>query len=304
MTDVVMVGVDGSEDSADALTWSTNEAARKQCQLKLVYCLHVPLVAQQPFGAPSLAFAATGSGGYGADYAEQILQAGVSLCREVAPDLDVRTEVLKRPAAAGLLEASAKASLMVLGTRGLGTLGSLFLGSVSMRLCARSFCPTVVVPLRSGHRDVDGNIVVGVDGSKHGDAALRFALEQAALWGSSVTVVYGHRSGGAEDSTSTDPEGLVAEALDRARRGEFADVEVQAQVLDTSPADAVVAASHGASLTVVGSRGRGGFAGMMLGSVSQSVLHRVENPVAVLSSREKFAEWQYEIDSVSRVVRT
>src|SRR5699024_10110167 len=115
------------------------------------------------------------------DYANSIVDAAASVAAEVAPELDLRTLVLTRPPSNGLLEVSTDASLVVLGSRGLGSLDSLFLGSVSTRVSARAACPTVVVPVNGAHRNTDGPIVVGVDGSAHSDAALRFALGQSAL---------------------------------------------------------------------------------------------------------------------------
>lgn len=273
----VVVGVDGSEDSAEALTWATRDAVRRGEDLRIVYCLHVPQVAP-PFARSALPQEADFK-----EHADGVLEAAAAAARQTAPEhLDVHTEVRIRPPSAGMLEASAEASLVVLGSRGLGALDSVFLGSVSTRVSARASCPTVVVP-PGGNGHASGRpVVVGVDGSAHSDAALRFALGEAVLHGCPLTVVHGRRHRGAEEAESVGADDVVTEALDRVRADEFPEVGLETKLVDASPADAVVAAGRGAALTVVGSRGRGGFRGMLLGSVSQSVLHQSENAVAVV----------------------
>lgn len=272
MADMVMVGVDGSGDSAAALRWAAQEAARRKVPLQIVFCLQLP----SPFGAAPLD-AASFQG-----HAEEVLEPAAAQARESAPEVEVSTQILTRPATAGLLEASSEVSVIVLGTRGHGAIGSLVLGSVSTRVSARASCPTVVVPPGSEGRTATGPIVVGVDGSGHSDKALRFALERAARNGNRLTVVHGRPHTRDADLAGADADDVIEGALSRVGREQYADVEVQTLARDSGPADAVIAASRDASLTVVGSRGRGGFTGMLLGSVSQTVLHRAENPVAVV----------------------
>lgn len=284
MAGTVVVGVDGSDDSGHALTWSAGEAQRRGDVLQIIYCLHMPIVTD-PFAStttvPQIADLR--------EHAEGVLEAVADTARQMAPSLDVRTELSIRPPSTGLLEASEDASLVVVGTRGLSALGALFLGSVSTRVAAHAACPTIVVP--AGEHVALGPVVVGVDGSEHGDAALRFAVAEAAVRGSELVVVHGRRSTEGLDlpaeferSEQAQAEALVAEALERARVGEHPEVTVTTRMITASPTDAVVDAGREAAMTVVGSRGRGGFKGMLLGSVSQAVLHSAQSPVAVVQA--------------------
>lgn len=272
----VVVGVDGSPDSGLALDWAAAEARLRGAPLYAVYGLWMPMAAV-PFGGaavlpPSEELRA---------YATEVLDAARQRAKETAPDLDVDTFLVLRPPAQALLDVAKDAGLVVAGTRGLGTLGSLVLGSVSGRVAAHATVPAVVVPPHevSG----DGSIVVGVDGSAHGDAALRFALTEAALRSARVVAVGAFRMRGHTTAPERqEAEALVAAALDRARAATGVTAEVTTVVEPGFPADVIVEAAADASLVVVGSRGRGDVRSMLLGSTSRAVLHQAARPVAVV----------------------
>lgn len=136
-----------------------------------------------------------------------------------------------------------------------------------------------------------GTIVVGMDGSSHALAALRWALDEAALRGSRVRTVYVWQpallGGYPYTEAHFDPAAMEAEAkllLDRAL-GEVevpAGVEIEQVVVCGSPVEALLQQSAGADLVVVGSRGRGGFAELVLGSVSHQVSHHAPCPVVIV----------------------
>ncbi len=295
MAGSVVVGVDGSKDSGKALTWAAAEAQARGSSLLIIFGLHMPVVSV-PFGGamtvPPVPELET--------RVEGLLEAAVEVARTEAPTIEIATEIAHRPPADVLIDASSDASLVVVGTRGLSGLGAAFLGSVSARVAAHSFCPTVVVP-PDAPASSTGPVVVGVDGSAHSDAAVRFALDEAARRGAVLVAVHAYRWPvlalpvedpqllerlGAEEHQRA--EQLVLDALERTRNDSHAGVDVTTRVVAANPGDAVTEAAKdaGAALTVVGSRGRGGVAGLLLGSVSQSVLHQAAGPVAVVHVAE------------------
>lgn len=290
----VVVGVDGSADSAAALTWAAREAAGRGQRLLIVFALHMPLISVPFSGAayvpPSKELE---------EQATRVLDAAAAQAGRAAPGVAVDTDLRIGPPAHVLLEASRSASLMVVGSRGLGAVGATFLGSVSGRLAARSSTPVVIVPPDAPAAPDDGPVVVGVDGSPHADEALRFALAEARRRGVNVIVVSAFRVptsavafnradllADAATVLHDAAESTAADALERARAAAGpsggADVHVDVRVVDGPAAQAIRSAAEGAGMVVVGSRGLGEIRGMLLGSVSHSVLTRAPWPVAVV----------------------
>ena len=172
--------------------------------------------------------------------------------------------------------------MIVVGSRGLGGFSGLLLGSVGVQLAAHAGCPVVVVR-RDGRADGPeaGRVVVGVDGSHDADRAMRFAFEQASFRGVGLTAVHTYiwpDSTGPgdmlplvydEDDLRDDERRLLAESV-AGWTDKFPDVDVRRSVVRGTAAGVLTHLSHGAELLVVGSRGRGGFTGLLLGSVSQA----------------------------------
>lgn len=145
-----------------------------------------------------------------------------------------------------------------------------------------------------------GRIVVGVDGSPGGRAALRFALEEARLRSATLEAVHawmmplyegvpgpfvaGLPPGPPLDDVRRELEGAARDIIDRALAdaGPADGVDVRRTVVESSPARALLDAAAGADLLVVGSRGRGGFTGLLLGSVSTQCAKHAPCPVAVV----------------------
>ena len=191
------------------------------------------------------------------------------------------------------------AQLVVIADRGLGGVAGLLIGSVAFALAAGGSCPVVIV---RGQTDAtDGPVVVGVDGSPISEAALAFAFEAAALRGAPLLAVHAWRdvplvAVHAERDVPLDPmtwasldwdaveQQAQAELAERLAgwRDKYPDVDVQRLVVQDRPAKVLVEQSAAAQLLVVGSRGRGGLAGLLLGSVSHAVLHRADCPVAIV----------------------
>jgi len=289
---VVLVGVDGSTTSGRALDWAVREAARRGAVLRVVHVAYVPVVAT-PF-----------VGGVYYPTVEEvdaigrpILDAAGDRAARLDPTVRVLSTLRSGPPSEVLLDLAKDADLVVVGTRGLGSVGSAFFGSVSTRLAARSPAPVVVVPPVDECHHRTSDVVVGVDGSVHGDAALRFALDEAARAGGRVVAVCvwrvpfaGQGDPLAQAEAEREARGAasrtVEAALARVRTTEHGAVGVETFVVDGRAGVALHEAGKGAALTVVGSRGRGDVQGMLLGSVSQDVLHHADGPVAVVHAAQ------------------
>jgi nucleotide-binding universal stress UspA family protein len=204
-----------------------------------------------------------------------------------SPDVDgVSQRVVMGHAATVLLDTAAGAALLVVGSRGRGGFAGMLLGSVSQHVVTRGTCPVVVVraPEESPVTG-SGRIVVGIDGSPHSEEALRWALDRSRLSGQAVEAVtswhipVNHSVG---PLTALDWEGAASRTLqDVVARAVDAD-RVHQRVVKGYPVPVLLDAAADADLLVVGSRGRGGFAGMLLGSVSQHVVTRAACPVVVV----------------------
>lgn len=144
-------------------------------------------------------------------------------------------------------------------------------------------------------------IVVGVDHSEGARAALRFALEEAKLRHATLRVVhawqYAYIGGNGLEGTYPALGGDVSDFRDAAERDldttlrdaipDPGTVEIERRVVEDRPAAALVEESRGADLVVVGSRGHGGFAGLLLGSVGQQVVHHAACPVVIVRQKGK-----------------
>lgn len=299
----VLVGIDGSEASLHAAEWAASYARVHDLGLHLVCA----------YAVPSFTTAAL-DGGYAAmddtaiaEGARAVLEeAKVRVARYGVP---VTGAVATGDAAAVLVELSRSAAVAVVGTRGRGGFTERLLGTVSSALPAHAACPTVVVPYRpdavEGVTDAEGagaeivpvrRIVVGVDGSPAAEYALNRAIEEAEVWGAGLTAVTGVPVAAGAGllawlPAAVDREAVlrdVAEGLDivvdRALV-DHPDVTVERRTVDGTGAQQLMAASAEADLLVVGSRGRGGFTGMLLGSTSQAVLHHSVCPVMVVTAK-------------------
>lgn len=132
-------------------------------------------------------------------------------------------------------------------------------------------------------------IVVGVDGSEESKETLRFALEEARRWHTKLHVVHAFwewepipATGEIEQDCGPQEREAWLAALVRDVVGEVADVEIRQSTVEDDPAPALLAAAQGAELLIVGSRGHGGFADLLLGSVSQQCAHHASCPVVIV----------------------
>jgi nucleotide-binding universal stress UspA family protein len=189
-----------------------------------------------------------------------------------------------------LIEASREASLVVVGAQGHGLIGGMLLGSVSQHLTRHAHCPVVVV--RGPRAAASKRIVVGVDGSEAAAQALAFAFAHAEVVGGTVVAVHGRGVAAINGPWDVDVAPAVTDEMESAQRllaeavagyrSEHPDVPVELQPMPVPAVRALADSSLTASLVVVGTRGHGGFMGLLLGSVSAGVLQHAECPVAVV----------------------
>ena len=280
----VVVGVDGSAADTAAVRWAVQEAHRRPARLCVVHAL-----SQRHSGAfhrANPAFVAEERRA-----ADDVLGSAVRQARALAGDVDVHPVLEAGRPAVVLLRRAAAADLVVLGSKGRGGFAGLLLGSTSLQVAMHASCPVVVLrgPC-AGAGPASGRIVVGADGSPTSDSALRFAFTRAQRHGRGLTVVRAWGSpaifvdvpGSAKwEQVEKEEQAALSEAL-VPWRDRYPEVDVLEKSVLGNAAALLVDESAAAELLVVGSRGRGGFGGLLLGSVSHAALHHAHCPVAVV----------------------
>ncbi|MGW0504892.1 universal stress protein [Micromonospora sp. NPDC003241] len=281
----VVVGVDGSAPSRAAIRLAATEAARQDLPLRVRHAFIWPLL-RTPVNAVTDDRPGTGL----REQAEQVVADAVDEAAAVAPGLRVTGEIVDGEAAAALLDAAPTAAMIVLGHQGLGGLGALVVGSVTVKVAASAGCPVLVT--RSAE-PADGPVVVGVDGTETSRYAIEFAVRTAALRGASVVAIHAYRhpvSTGPgdmqplvydESELRADEDRLLAESLaGLAQR--YPEVSVTRESVRGRAPTVLADASRRAQLLVVGGAGHGPVGGLLRGSVSQAALRHSHCPVAVV----------------------
>jgi nucleotide-binding universal stress UspA family protein len=284
----VLVGVDGSESALRAVRWGAAEALRRQAPLRLVIAFGWPV--QHVSGRPG------GEGTYRetllARAREQLAEAGRVAEREGA-EIEIERELIVGGAIAVLAAEADRAHLLVIGDRGLTRLEGLLVGSVAIGLAAHASCPVVVV--RGDEREPSETsslpVLVGVDGSSISDAAIGFAFEAAAARKVSLValhtwsdMVYDPSLLAVEinwDDVEAEERRVLSEQVG-SWADKFPDTSVELLVRRDQPAHSLLIQAGQAQLVVVGSHGHGQVMGMVLGSVSNALVHRAPCPVAVV----------------------
>ncbi|MDF5758194.1 universal stress protein [Spongiactinospora sp. TRM90649] len=282
MNEWIVVATDGSEAASAAVEWAAEEAALWERGLKV---LHVsgPDGLEAPYAEiAGLAEALTGE-------TEEILHKAAELAGSRAPGLEVVTQALVGATAPLLIEESAGASEIVIGSRGRGGLTGLLLGSVSLSVTSHATCPVVVV--REPPGPPKGEIVVGFDLSPHSEVSFAYAARQAERRGARIRAVHSWRPPVAPGMMTHYPDltqdvhEAETRAVDRvltAWRERHPGLEIVESVAAGHPVLAISEAAENADLVVVGARDRGELARAVLGSVGHGVLHNVSRPVAVV----------------------
>ncbi|WP_329000988.1 universal stress protein [Kribbella sp. NBC_00709] len=283
----IVVGYDGSTGSQSALRWATAEAIRTMAPLRLVEAFEL-VIATRPAPGRVVPLEAVRTA------RRQRLDATAEGVRLHHPELTVDASLVGGAASRVLLEAADDARLVVLGSRGLGGWSGLLVGSVAVQVSTHAQCPVVVIPHEPRTHPHQGpTVVVGVDGSKDSAKAIDFAFDQADALHAQVVAVHAWTSpfltyaDGAsmlqfdEEKFHEESRLLVAESVAGAA-ADHPDVKWTTELVSGSAGQALVRRSETADLLVVGTRGRGGFTGLLLGSVSQTALHHTHCPIAIV----------------------
>jgi nucleotide-binding universal stress UspA family protein len=272
-SDGIVAGYDGSASSEQALSWAAREARARGVTLTVCHAWG-PGYAPPDTEAPAMSLLRRNG--------EQVLARGLRYARAITSSGQVRPLLADGSAASVLCERSHAADMVVVGSRGRGGVAGLLLGSVSAQVAAHAAGRVVIVRghWRPAAEFVPGPVVVGADGSAGAQAAIGFAFEEAELRKTPLLAVCALADargalGGARERQE------AAEDAIRRQQKEHPEVSVLVQITDGGPRAALLAAASEAQMLVVGSLGRGGLRGMLLGSVSQAMLQHAPCPVGI-----------------------
>jgi nucleotide-binding universal stress UspA family protein len=282
----VLVGVDGSPPSLAAIELGVREALRHERPLRLVHAFEWPLlgvyVGPSPEGPPD--------GGLAADADRIVADALAHAGANGADELTVSGEVVTGAIVPVLLGEATRAAMVVLGYRGLGGFTGLLVGSVAVQVAMHSPAPLLIA---RGKPQPDGPVLLGVDDSDGSQEAIEFGFAEAAAAGAELVALHVWSSRLPRETEDELPlvydisdveaaqSRVLAEAIGPAR-ARWPQVRVRQLVHRGRASRVLVEASAGCQLVVVGARGRGGFAGLLLGSVSQAALHHAHCTVAIV----------------------
>ncbi len=282
----IMVCVDGSAASDAAVAWGTREAIMRDLPITLVHAVP-PVVVGWPVGQlyADMPEWQHDSAQHVIDQARKTLNA--SLGDSEPPE--IHTETVYSAIVPALIEASKNAWMIVAGTQGLGAVGRLLLGSVTTGLVHYAHCPVAVVHSDEGVTpDAGAPVVLGIDGSPASEAATALAFDEAARRGVGLVALHVWSDVGVFPILGMDwhdrereAQEILAERL-AGWQERYPDVRVERKLFCDKPSEWLLKESERAQLVVVGSRGRGGFPGMLLGSVSSAVAQSAPVPVLVV----------------------
>ncbi len=292
----VLVGYDGSPAAQMALDWAARTAKELDRRLTVLHCVDLSMIGAFPVYDAASVIPEIEEAGLA------VLAEGVERAGTVLDPSRVHPLSAVGSGASELVEASRDADLVVTGSRGRGRLLGGLLGSTSYAVTAHAHCPAVVVRV-----DAEGNgqvarpgpdhaVIVGLDDSDASERGLEVGAEVAAAAGSLLRLVTVINAGSVESwmyaettQAGTDRTRAAREAaealLQRAQDhvlAAYPEMSVETEVLHGEPGHVIGELAAHAGLVVVGSRGRGGFTGLLLGSVSHTVIHEAPCPVMVV----------------------
>ena len=294
----VLVGVDGSDASYKAAWWAANFAKHAGLTLQIVCAYSLPSYAAVSFDAT---YTTMGDDVAAHNDAQEIL----SKAKAIADDqgISAATLIVTGDPSSVFVELSRNYKLIVIGNRGKGGLAERLLGTTSSSLPAYAYCPIVVVP----YTDDDGNLMhlnnqirsvaVGSDESKWGLKALQIAAGFADSWGAELNVMSAVPNiSGLTGTGSAEEQSVMESYMDDLNTRiapllkTYPNLHVTKSVVPGSAVEALTQASKTHDVVVVGSRGRGGFTGLLLGSTSQGLLQHAVSPVYVVPRKYVEAE--------------
>ncbi|WP_406689430.1 universal stress protein [Saccharopolyspora sp. ID03-671] len=283
LSNAIVVGVDGSDQALSAVTWAAKAASARGLSLHLVSST------EPYFRGPYGAAAAVAPEAFSEidELARTRLRNAAKRAAGADAALEVTTEFVQQQPIPLLLHLAESARMLALGTSGRGGFTGMLLGSTAASVAAHAACPVAVVrPPKSP----DGPVVVGVDGSAISTDALAAAFAEASWRRVALVAVHASRDHepsirevglGRTEPDPQEPELVLAASL-AGLQEQHPDVRVERDTVNSRPRDALLDRSARAQLVVVGSRGRGGFLGMLLGSTSQALLQHAHSPVLVV----------------------
>lgn len=289
--DIVVVAVDGSEASQNAVRWAANTAMKRGIPLRIASSYTVPqFLYAEGMVPPKELF-----DDLQAETLEKI-EAARAVAHEVAPDIKIGHTIAEGSPIDMLLEMSHDVTMVVMGSRGMGGLSGMVMGSVSASVVSHASCPVVVV--REDNQVTEstkyGPVVVGVDGSEVSQKATHYAFAEAAARGAELIAVHtwmdmqvqaslaGLSAAQTEWAEVEKEQGALLTERLAEFHAEYPDVPVKKVIARDRPVRALADAAAGAQLLVVGSHGRGGFKGMLLGSTSRALLQNAPCPMMVV----------------------
>jgi nucleotide-binding universal stress UspA family protein len=279
----IVVGVDGSPASDAAVVWAAREAAMRNIPLTLVHMFKafVPTFPQMP--TPS------GVAVWQEDDGHKVLEQAVKLAEDAVPrdrEISIASEVKCSPPVPTLVDLSEGAEMIVVGCTGHGAVARVLLGSVSSGVVRSAKCPVAVIRAEASYlpRADRAPVLVGIDCSPASELALAIAFDEAARRGVELTALHAWSDVAMYHVPWLDWRSEAERSLAEYLAGwqeRYPDVKVNRVIALDHPGRALIEESESAQLVVVGSHGRGGLSGMLLGSVSNAVVHAARTPVIV-----------------------
>lgn len=283
----IVVAVDGSPAATAAIRWAAHDAQLRGANLTIVHAIP-PIVSTWPT-TPVLTEVIEWEHGIG----QQILDEAITVANAATQGaLNISSRLLSAAPVPGLVELSEDALMIAVGNRGRGRVARTLLGSVSMGLVHHSRCPVAIVrhETSSVEAPARGPILLGFDNSPASEAAAALAFEEASRRGVELVALHAWWSSGTfeldlewDDNIRIEVEQSFAEQIGIWQQ-KYPDVSVHRVVVRDQPALRLVEYPHSPQLIVVGSRGRGGIASTVLGSVSTAVVQAAQIPVIVARS--------------------
>ena len=283
----VMVGVDGSPASNAAVNWAARDAARRNVPLTLVHVIGaaIPMGPETPM--------AIGYGQWQEEKGREVIADAVKIATESSSgrlETQINTEMLFSSVVPTLVDLSKDAQMIVVGSRGRGALARTFLGSVSSGLVHHAHCPVGVIHDADPLMKYPGEapVLLGIDGSPASELATAIAFEEASMRGVDLVALHSwadfswpaYERPTAWFDLRAEAEETLAERL-AGWKERYPGVNAHRVVMPDRPAQQLIERSDWSQLTVVGSHGRGGFAGMLVGSVGMAVVNAARMPVIV-----------------------
>jgi len=287
----IIVGMDDSPAASAAVQWAARDAELRNTSLTLVHAISPNLTTWWNRPLPP------GLAQWQKDHGRRLLDDAVKIVEETCHSggpTEIYSEILASAAVPTLIDLSKDAEMVVTGSCGTARWSGRLLGSVSSGLLRHAHCPVAIIhdgdPLTP--RQVQAPVLVGIDGSPASESATAIAFDEASRRNVGLIALHAWSDVDVSEWPGIDwpaahsmAEQVLAERL-AGWRGQYPDVEVRRIVARDQPARQLVKHAAEAQLLVVGHRGRGGFGGMLVGSVSESVAQLARTPVVVVRESE------------------